>query len=1297
MKKLKLRKCMLLLLALVMAITIIPMFSLGAHARDLDSCVVRVFGATRYDTAFDTADYIKDLRGIDKFNCVVVASGEDFADALSGSYLANAKDAPMLLVRNRNKEISLVKDYINANLKPGGTVYLLGGEKAVPKAMELGLPGFSVKRLSGATRYDTNLAVLAEAGVGNKEILVCTGKDFADGLSASAVNKPVLLVKDSLTAAQKQFLGGLSGNKFYVIGGTNAVNTKIENALKTYGSVSRLSGATRYQTSVEIAKTFFPNADSAVVVYGLNFPDGLSGGCLAYTLKAPLILSADGKQSIAKTYTSPNGIYSGAVLGGSGLISDKTVRDIFAMPSGSQILHYPEITPVCAHINLTATAAKAPACTEAGNIAYWYCRDCGKYFKNAEATSEVALADTVVGAMGHIAGAEATCTKDQTCTVCGTVLADATGHTAVINKAVKPTCTENGLTEGSHCSVCNVVIVDQNKVEKTGHTAGAKVTCTEDQSCTVCGTVLAEATGHTEVIDQAVDPTYSTTGLTEGRHCSVCNKVIVAQETIPVLPVIYHTITYRNLQGAESPVITKFAEHIGIALEDVPEPVRVGYNFLGWYTASEGGTKVDEIAVGTAKDVILYAHWDPIQYKITYKDAPRNSNPIEYTIEQEVVLSDAEWNGLTFKNWTTENGQPISKIEKGSTGNITLYANWIYEENMAVPSKESGIKTVVYDEEKNRYYFVYDLGVIDNVVLETGGSNDKDSGQELTLGKTHTTSVENSIADTVANTISQSISKTNEWSENFTNTEGHEISFDIGASLEKKDLFKIEASLGITNSNESSRGYGKGGKVDDDFGTSDTVSSSVSYTTGTSLTIETGYVIPGEMPKGTYSYVCVGKVWVYGIVCYDPVENKYYLDTYSVLDEKLREKVLYEAPSNSSANITYSEGLPFNAYASEQEMLDYLENVYYVSYDANGGSGEKMLSSVHKTGEKKNLLKNTYTREGHIFMGWGITPDGGVLYSDEAIIDNYISSGKAITLYAIWNPIPYTVSWNTGSGFSIKVERTSSPFANAGIGVLSSGSTVYYGDMLTVTYTNNVGYTITQKGDTSIEVFENITAARIYATAAANQYTIEYNANGGTGITVYSMHTYGQAKALTTNGFDRHGWTFQGWSTSPTGGVEYTDGQSVDNLSSDPNAKVTLYAVWAIKTKAIFTGNELYIKSVGEKGYAGDVASLLDVNALANLGYKCKITIKYDLQVDGDHLDAVTTLKMGGAEIFTTGDVRYDHNASGSPTHTINRSANEIRNNSGFEVWFDAKGITIFDAINRFWIRNFSITFEFSK
>ena len=295
----------------------------------------RIAGANRYETGIEVANEMKAILGIDKFDTIVVSCGTGFADALSGSYLAAKKSAPILLVNQHASIYQSVVDYIAQNLVSGGTVYILGGEAAVPAAFEAALTNCKVIRLAGKDRYETSLRVLQEAGVSTaQDILVCTGKAFADSLSASATGLPILLVRGDkeLTEAHKSYLEYLGNNsKFVVIGGASAVNEKIFEQLDAYGSVERLGGANRFETSTMIASRYFPKSEKAVLAFARKYPDGLCGGPLAYTLKAPLILTRGGNEATAVAYASNAGVHQGYVLGGPDLIGDASVRTIFDM------------------------------------------------------------------------------------------------------------------------------------------------------------------------------------------------------------------------------------------------------------------------------------------------------------------------------------------------------------------------------------------------------------------------------------------------------------------------------------------------------------------------------------------------------------------------------------------------------------------------------------------------------------------------------------------------------------------------------------------------------------------------------------------------------------------------------------------------------------------------------------------------------------------------------------------------------------------------------------------------------
>ena len=288
---------------------------------------IRLAGSDRYETAYAVAEQMKLNKGESKFKNVVVASGDNYPDALSGNYLAFTKNAPMLLTNQY--EVDNTAEYIKNSIEPNGTVYILGQTSAVPESLEQKLQGINIKRIGGSDRFETNLLILKEARVHGEELIVCSGLNFPDAVSASAANRPILLADDKLSVSQKNYLSTIDPLKVYFIGGDKAVPKAVRDEFT--GNTVRLAGSDRFETSRLIAENLFPShQDRVILASGLNFPDALVGGAFNQDTRVPVLLVgpdfADAYN--AKKFVSENGTKSLILLGGKLSISDEIANYI---------------------------------------------------------------------------------------------------------------------------------------------------------------------------------------------------------------------------------------------------------------------------------------------------------------------------------------------------------------------------------------------------------------------------------------------------------------------------------------------------------------------------------------------------------------------------------------------------------------------------------------------------------------------------------------------------------------------------------------------------------------------------------------------------------------------------------------------------------------------------------------------------------------------------------------------------------------------------------------------------------
>ncbi|MBD3782993.1 MAG: cell wall-binding repeat-containing protein [Micrococcales bacterium] len=347
--------------------------------------VTRIAGADRYDVSarISAATFAPGAP------VAYVATGEVFADALSGAPAAGVDGGPVLLVQRSTIPASVAGEL--TRLKPQRIV-VLGGTGSVSAAVMSALGAYTtgtVTRLAGRDRFDVSARISAATfSPGASVAYVATGQVFADALSGApaggSLGGPVLLVQPTaIPGSVADELSRLKPQRIVVLGGTASVSAAVMSRLGgfTSGSVTRYSGADRYDVSARIsANTFGPGAPVAYVATGENFPDALSGAPAGGVIGGPVLLvrSTSVPSSVAKELArlKPQRI---VVLGGTASVSGPVAMELASsgarpdasntgVPAGTTLTPSPGMTITRDNTVIDGRDINGPVVVQAANV-----------------------------------------------------------------------------------------------------------------------------------------------------------------------------------------------------------------------------------------------------------------------------------------------------------------------------------------------------------------------------------------------------------------------------------------------------------------------------------------------------------------------------------------------------------------------------------------------------------------------------------------------------------------------------------------------------------------------------------------------------------------------------------------------------------------------------------------------------------------------------------------------------------------------------------------------------------------
>lgn len=280
---------------------------------------------------------------------VLLATSENYPDALASGSLAAAFDAPLLLTPKAALPASVKAELGRLGAKK---VWILGGEGAVSAAVEQSLraAGYAVERVRGASRFETAAKIALSPQARQVDtVAIAMDQDWPSGVTAGGYaalpgRVPTLLVqRDRVPDITEDTLAQLGAKEVVIVGGTGLISAGVEQRLDQLGyDVRRVSGDSRYATAAAVAHEVLDGLGgrrTVVAATGKDFPDALAATALAAHLVGPLVLAPPCSLNDASVVDDlladhRNTLDAGVLVGGTNALSDRVREQIAAAVRG---------------------------------------------------------------------------------------------------------------------------------------------------------------------------------------------------------------------------------------------------------------------------------------------------------------------------------------------------------------------------------------------------------------------------------------------------------------------------------------------------------------------------------------------------------------------------------------------------------------------------------------------------------------------------------------------------------------------------------------------------------------------------------------------------------------------------------------------------------------------------------------------------------------------------------------------------------------------------------------------------